>query len=94
VGLKQKGEFSLELSGKKMVSRKSLMVMEQFLQGSYIMGKSEEDQAQDSQCANQNSYRTLLFIWTITEITNSEYRQFCKNGYVSLGKKPKLAILA
>jgi gliding motility-associated lipoprotein GldK len=89
-GSKTKGELT-GAQGKKWYPEKPYG-MELIPQGSYIMGKSEEDQAQVLN-APTKTVTVRSFYMDDTEITNSEYRQFVEWVRDSI-VRTKLAILA
>jgi gliding motility-associated lipoprotein GldK len=89
-GSKTKGEL-VGVQGKKWYPEKPYG-MELIPQGSFIMGKSEEDMAQ-VQNAPTRTVTVRSFYMDDTEITNSEYRQFVEWVKDSI-VRTKLAILA
>ncbi|MDP5230875.1 MAG: SUMF1/EgtB/PvdO family nonheme iron enzyme, partial [Cellulophaga sp.] len=89
-GSKTKGEL-VGAQGKKWYPEKPYG-MELIPQGSYIMGKSEEDQAAVLN-APTKTVTVRSFYMDDTEITNSEYRQFVEWVRDSI-VRTKLAILA
>jgi gliding motility-associated lipoprotein GldK len=89
-GSKTKGEL-VGVQGKKWYPEKPYG-MELIPQGSYIMGKSEEDQAAVLN-APTKTVTVRSFYMDDTEITNSEYRQFVEWVRDSI-VRTKLAILA
>ena len=89
-GSKTKGEL-VGVQGKKWYPEKPYG-MELIPRGSYIMGKSEEDQAKVLN-APTKTVTVRSFYMDDTEITNSEYRQFVEWVKDSI-TRTKLAILA
>ncbi len=89
-GSKTKGEL-VGVQGKKWYPEKPFG-MELIPRGSYIMGKSEEDQAKVLN-APTKTVTVRSFYMDDTEITNSEYRQFVEWVKDSI-TRTKLAILA
>ncbi|TLP82791.1 gliding motility lipoprotein GldK [Maribacter sp. ACAM166] len=89
-GSKQKGELT-GVQGKKWYPEKPYG-MELIPRGSFIMGKSEEDQAKLLN-APTKTVTVRSFYMDDTEITNSEYRQFVEWVKDSI-VRTKLAILA
>ena len=89
-GSKTKGEL-VGVQGKKWYPEKP-HGMELIPRGSFIMGKSEEDQAKTLN-APTKTVTVRSFYMDDTEITNSEYRQFVEWVQDSI-TRTKLAILA
>ena len=89
-GSKSKGELT-GVQGKKWYPEKPYG-MELIPRGSFIMGKSEEDQAKILN-APTKTVTVRSFYMDDTEITNSEYRQFVEWVQDSVART-KLAILA